>query len=76
MHVRLQTLQRARDILGTPTLLSARLAVSTNRVEQWLSGHQPIPQDIFEMATEIVLLDDMARAAGDRRREPRFAALR
>lgn len=76
MHLRLRTLQRARAILGSSTLLGARLAVSTRSVDAWLSGVQPIPQDIFELATEIVLVDDLARAAGDRRRQPRQAAVR
>jgi len=71
MQVRLETLRRAREITGSSTLLAARLAVSSRTADAWLSGRQPIPQDIFELAAEIVLVDDMARAAGDRRREPR-----
>jgi hypothetical protein len=69
--LRKRLLQRALELSGGRTLLSARLGVADSRLDGWLQGYTPVPTDVFEAAVEIVLEDEIARATQDRRAEPR-----
>jgi hypothetical protein len=37
----------------------------------WLSGRATVPESVFLVAVDIVMRDDLARAAQDRRAAPR-----
>lgn len=64
-------LKRAAEICGGYSLLCGLLGVSELRLRQWIDGKQPLPDDLFLKAADIVLEDDIARAAQDRRTNPR-----
>ncbi|MGQ0653541.1 MAG: hypothetical protein ACT4P4_14945 [Betaproteobacteria bacterium] len=70
-EVRQKVIQRALELAGGRTLLSAMLGVEQVRLDEWIDGRIPVPEDAFEAATEIVLMDDVARAGEDRRGLPR-----
>ena len=70
-ELRQRVLQRALDLAGGPTFLCAMLGVARDRLGEWLGGSAPIPDEAFENAVELVLRDAEARAAQDRRAEPR-----
>jgi hypothetical protein len=60
-------LRRAAAIAGGLVPLGARIRVDVTLLERWLSGDRKIPDAIFLRLVDIVLQDDMARAAQDRR---------
>ena len=64
-------LRRAAEITGGRVELCEFLGVSDARLELWLAGRVRLPDPIFLRAVDLVLRDDMARAATDRRRSPR-----
>jgi transcriptional regulator with XRE-family HTH domain len=73
VHARL--LKRAIDILGGWNAFCARVGVSEHRVQAWLNEESKPPERVLLKAAEIVLDDDIAWAAQDRRTEPRTAPL-
>jgi DNA-binding transcriptional regulator YdaS (Cro superfamily) len=58
---------RACDIAGGRERLAARLGVEIHSLEFWLSGRATPPERVFLSAVDLVLEDDIARAAHDRR---------
>jgi hypothetical protein len=52
--VRAQTLRRAAEIAGGLSRLSAHLRVPERALEVWLTGTQPIPEEVFLRAVDIV----------------------
>lgn len=64
-------LKRAAEICGGYTVLAEQLGVSEFKVRSWLEAKRPLPDTIFLKAADIVLEDDVARAAQDRRTNPR-----
>jgi len=64
-------LRRAAEICGGYSVLCARLGVSEFKLRAWIEGNSPLPNDVFLVAADIVLEDDVARAAQDRRTNPR-----
>ena len=64
-------LKRAAEICGGYSVLCAQLSVSESRLQQWIDGRAALPDDAFLKAADIVLEDDIARAAQDRRTNPR-----
>ena len=64
-------LKRAAEICGGYSLLGGLLGVSELRLRQWIDGRQALPDHVFLKAADIVLEDDIARAAQDRRTNPR-----
>jgi hypothetical protein len=66
-------LKRAIEICGGWSALCARLGVSEHRLGAWLEGSARLPQQVFLKLADIVLADDIAWAAQDRRSEPRDA---
>jgi len=73
-ELRLTVLRRAVDIAGGSAALGARLNVEQHRIELWLTGRATLPHWVFLLAVDLVLRDDIARAAQDRRGAPRHEA--
>jgi DNA-binding transcriptional regulator YdaS (Cro superfamily) len=64
-------LKRAIDICGGWNAVCARLGVNEHQLAAWLEGSVPLPPRVLLKAADIVLEDDIAWAAQDRRAEPR-----
>jgi hypothetical protein len=69
--IRRRVLQRALEIVGGRSVLLARLGVAEHTLEFWLSGRALIPDRAFYVLVDIVLEEGVARAAQDRRTQPR-----
>ena len=65
-------LGRAAEICGGWNALCIRLGVEAHSMKLWLDGKARLPERVFLKATDIVLEDDIARAAQDRRAAPRW----
>ena len=70
-ELRVTVLRRATDIAGGPAALRERLQVDEHSLELWLSGRATVPEWVFSRAVDLVLRDDVERAAQDRRTAPR-----
>ena len=68
-------LGRAAEICGGWSALCVRLGVEGHSLRLWVEGKARLPERIFLKAADIVLEDDIARAAQDRRTAPRSAPL-
>lgn len=69
-HLRVRVLERALHICGRITL-SMRLRVPQHSIEQWCREEETIPDRVFYSMVDLILEDDIARAAQDRRADPR-----
>jgi hypothetical protein len=63
--------RRGIEIAGGAKQLCSRLEVNEHSLQLWLEGRATAPAWIFHVLIDLVLEDDLARAAQDRRREPR-----
>jgi hypothetical protein len=70
-ELRMTVLHRAVDITGGSTALQQRLNVEQHALELWLSGRATVPEWVFMQVVDLVVRDDIARAAQDRRATPR-----
>jgi hypothetical protein len=70
-ELRVTVLRRAADISGGTSALQQRLRVEQHALELWLSGRATVPEWVFVLAVDLVVRDDIARAAQDRRSSPR-----
>jgi DNA-binding transcriptional regulator YdaS (Cro superfamily) len=70
-ELRMTVLRRAADIIGGSSALQQRLGVEQHALELWLSGRATVPEWVFILAVDLVVRDDIARAAQDRRAAPR-----
>jgi hypothetical protein len=70
-ELRVTVLRRAAQIAGGSLALRERLNVEDHALELWLSGRATVPESVFLLAVDLVLRDDIARAAQDRRMLPR-----
>jgi hypothetical protein len=70
-ELRTTVLRRAADISGGAPALQQRLRVEQHALELWLSGRATVPEWVFILAVDLVVRDDIARAAQDRRGAPR-----
>jgi hypothetical protein len=52
--VHLRTLQRALKVVGNKQRLAAALEVSVPALEAYLAGEQPLPNNLFLAALDIV----------------------
>jgi hypothetical protein len=68
-------LGRAAEICGGWSALCVRLGVEGHSLKLWVDGKARLPERVFLKAADIVLEDDIARAAQDRRGAPRVAHL-
>lgn len=73
-ELRVTVLRRAADIAGGSAALQQRLNVESHALELWLSGRATVPEWAFLLAVDLVVRDDVARAAQDRRAAPRDGA--
>lgn len=71
-HLKKKILERAAQIVGDNERLASLLEVDRHALELWLSGRATLPERVFTDAMELVLQDDIARAAQDRRSQPRL----
>lgn len=69
-----QLLKRAIEIAGGIRPLSIRLGADEHALTFWLEGKATMPARVFLITADLVLEDDIARAAQDRRTRPRRAA--
>ena len=67
-------LKRAAEICGGYKALAERFGVSEFRLKAWVEARAALPSQVFLKAADIVLEDDIARAAQDRRINPRIPA--
>jgi hypothetical protein len=72
----LTVLRRAIEIKGGEEPLAKALGVGRVRVTLWKTGRLPIPEYIFMALVDVVLRDDVTRAAQDRRQLPRPRTVR
>jgi hypothetical protein len=70
-ELRMTVLRRAADIAGGSAALQQTLNVEQHALELWLSGRATVPEWVFFMAIDLVVRDDIRRAAQDRRTSPR-----
>ena len=70
-ELRMTVLRRAADIAGGSSALQHRLMVEPHALELWLSGRATVPEWVFLVAVDLVVRDDLVRAAQDRRAAPR-----
>lgn len=59
-----RTVRRAAEIVGGIEALSAQLGVHPGILEGWMAGTNPVPQDIFFRAVDIVVADDVNQISG------------
>lgn len=64
-------LRRAVQIAGGADALCELLGVSDARLQLWLAARVRLPDPIFLKVVDLVLRDDIARAAQDRRQRLR-----
>lgn len=62
-------LERACEIAGGSERLSRQLGVEQHTLEFWLSGRATPPERVFLSVVDLILDDDIARAAQDRRKD-------
>jgi hypothetical protein len=72
-ELRRKALERAMAIAGGATALRSRFSISDHQLEHWLQGRAKVPDKVFDAAVDLILDDDIARAAQDRRQGPREA---
>lgn len=54
-EVHVQTLRRARDVVGGEQQLALRLQVTPSHLALWLGGVETPPADVFLRAVDIVM---------------------
>ena len=64
-------LQRAIEIAGGPAALCLRIGCDDHAVELWLADRATVPDRVMVALVDLILEDDIARAAQDRRKETR-----
>jgi len=67
-------IRRAIEIAGSPAALCRRLGVDEHALLFWMGGKARMPDSAFLACADLLLNDDIARAAQDRRGQPRSAA--
>jgi DNA-binding transcriptional regulator YdaS (Cro superfamily) len=67
-ELKARLMQRACDIVGGRERLATRLDVEPHALEFWISGRATPPERVFMSVVDLILEDDIARAAQDRRR--------
>jgi hypothetical protein len=70
-ELRRRALERAITIAGGAQALRRRFNLADHQLEFWLRGRARVPDDVFDAAVDLILEDDIARAAQDRREGPR-----
>lgn len=68
-------LERATEIAGGRAALGVRLGVHEHSLALWAEDRAAMPGRIFLALADLILEDDLARAAQDRRERPRPVGL-
>ena len=77
LHLQIRLLRRAAQIAGDAPALAASLGVTEEALKLWMQGKAKMPDGVFLATADLVLEDDIGRAAQDRRVEPRsFASVK
>ena len=63
--------KRAVEISGGTAGLAERLSVEEHALSLWIANRASPPDHVLDRLVDLILEDDIARAAQDRRREPR-----
>ena len=71
LHFQMRLLRRAAQIAGDEPALAALLGVAEEALNLWMNGKAKMPDGFFLATADLILEDDIARAAHDRRVEPR-----
>jgi DNA-binding transcriptional regulator YdaS (Cro superfamily) len=71
LELQRRLLTRAAEVAGGWNALCFRLGVSEHSVKLWIDAKARMPDRVFFAVTDLVLKDDIARAAQDRRVKPR-----
>jgi hypothetical protein len=66
-----ELIERAASLLGGLDALAKHLGVPEHAVRLWSTARATAPQDVLVNLVDLILKDDIARAAQDRRSEPR-----
>jgi hypothetical protein len=72
-HLQPKLLQRAVEIAGSEDKLCQQLRTEPHAFKLWLTGRASAPADVLHAVIDLILQDDVARAAQDRRQHPRAA---
>jgi DNA-binding transcriptional regulator YdaS (Cro superfamily) len=75
-ETRRRALMRAVEILGGRSALCTRLGIGDHSMERWLQGRSRIPDGVFCQIVDVIMEDDIRRAAQDRRSQPRQEGVR
>jgi hypothetical protein len=67
-------IKRAIAITGDAKELCRRLGVNQHSLQLWLDGRATAPGPVFQALIDLILDDDLMRAAQDRRSQPRAPA--
>ena len=70
-ELQVRLVQRAVEIAGSPGQLATQLRTEEHAVRLWMNDRATIPARVFHQLVDLVLQDDVARAAQDRRARPR-----
>ena len=65
LTVRIGTLQRAAQAVGSSDALAVQLGVSPRQLDRWLAGEEAVPNDIFLLAVDLIELHE---GRGDQQR--------
>lgn len=66
-----RVLRRAAEILGGEDHLCLCLHIEPPALRMWIDDQAAAPARVVHQAIEIILKDDLVRAAQDRRKQPR-----
>jgi hypothetical protein len=66
-------IKRAIEITGDAKKLCRQLGVGEHALQLWSDGRATVPSPVFQALIDLILDDDLARAAQDRRSHPRSA---
>jgi hypothetical protein len=64
-------IKRAIEITGDAKKLCRQLGVNEHALQLWLDGRATAPSPVFQALIDLILEDDLLRAAQDRRSQPR-----
>ena len=63
--------RRAVEIAGGVQKLCTRLQVDPHSLQLWSEGRATSPGRVLQLVIDLIVEDDLARAAQDRRQQPR-----
>jgi hypothetical protein len=64
--------KRAVEIAGDAAKLGTKLHVDPHALKLWSEGRATPPGRVLQVVIDLILADDLARAAQDRRHQPRI----